>query len=255
VASFHVAITGASGGLGRALAAYYAKEGALLSLCGRNEEELGKSSQLCGVFKPEVRTSLFDVRDKDALQNWISTEDAYQPIDLMFANAGVSFSTGPDGLEDPERTEMMFSVNTTAAVLTALYTARLMLPRRQGQIALISSQAGKIPLINTPGYSASKAGLRCYGLALRESLALKGVSLSVVCPGYIKSPMQEAFEGFMPFTWSAERAAAYIGEKLHRHPAMISFPWTLNVMSWMYKLLPGFMQRPLNRKFSFRVKN
>ncbi|MDR2405209.1 MAG: SDR family NAD(P)-dependent oxidoreductase [Deltaproteobacteria bacterium] len=253
--SLHVAITGASSGLGRALAAQYAKSGALLSLCGRNEERLTKSLDLCSVFKPEIRTSLFDVRDEKALQNWITTEDAFKPIDLIFANAGVSYGVGEDSLEDPKKCMDMFQINTEAAILTAIHASKVMVPRHSGQIVLISSQAGRIPLVNTPGYSASKAALRYYGLAMRDSLSPKGVKLTVVCPGYIESPMKDSFEGYTPFTWSSQKAASYIAEKLTKDPALISFPLIMNLMVHLYGLLPGFIQRPLNKKFSFTVKN
>jgi NAD(P)-dependent dehydrogenase (short-subunit alcohol dehydrogenase family) len=235
------------------LALHYAKEGALLSLCGRNGPNLGKCADACAAVGQRPRTALFDVRDESALKGWIEAEDAHAPLDLVFANAGICRGLGPDGLEDPKDSSETFKVNTIASTLTAVFAAEAMLRRGSGQIAIISSQASRIPLLNTPSYSASKAGSRFYGLSMRDSLANSGVRLSVVCPGYIKSPMTDSFKGPMPFIWTAEKAASHISKKLKKNPAIIRFPWQLNFMLGLYGVIPGFLCRWLGRRFSFKV--
>jgi short-subunit dehydrogenase len=90
---------------------------------------------------------------------------------------------------------------------------------------------------------------------MRESLSRHGVKLSVVCPGYMHSHMMDNFEGFTPFAWSTQKAAAYIAEKLTKDPRIISFPFLLNAITGIDTLLPNFITRPFKKKFSFRVKN
>ncbi|MDR2198583.1 MAG: SDR family NAD(P)-dependent oxidoreductase [Deltaproteobacteria bacterium] len=248
-----VLITGATGGLGRALAARYAQRGAVLSLSGRNSREMEKTLELCSVRGAEARSALFDLRDRGELAAWIRGEDEFRPLDVVFANAGIVCGAGPDGLEDPDESRGVIEVNLSLAILTALEAAKLMLPRGRGRIVFISSLAAKVPLVNTPSYCASKAALKVYGLSLRESLAPRGIGVTVVCPGYIRSPMKERFQGFAPFAWEPGKAAERVIKKIQKNPAVVSFPLVMNVLSGAYALLPGFLKTPLNRKFSFKV--
>ncbi|MDR1079775.1 MAG: SDR family oxidoreductase [Deltaproteobacteria bacterium] len=250
----HIAITGASGGLGRALALAYALPGTVLSLSGRNGAELSETARLARLRGAECFEALFDARDGEALSGWVAGSDRRAPLDLVIANAGICRGLGPEGLEAPWDVVETLRVNAEGTILTALFAARIMRARGRGQIAVISSQAGKAPLIYTPGYSASKAAARSYALSLREGMAPFGVEVSCVCPGYIASPMQATFRGGVFGAWTAERAAARIARKLRGNPREIGFPVLMSLLAGAFPLAPCPLKPWLLRRFSFRVE-
>ncbi|MDR2460618.1 MAG: SDR family NAD(P)-dependent oxidoreductase [Deltaproteobacteria bacterium] len=250
----HIAITGASGGLGRALVKCYAAPGVHFFLCGRNSQELEKTAHIAKEKGAELNLELFDVTDPQALENWLTASDGAKPLDLVVANAGICRGIGDDGLESPKDMLQTFEVNTKAMLHTAIVAASLMLPRKKGQVALISSQAARLSLVNAPSYSASKAAVRNYGHSLRCSMADKGLEVTVVCPGYLKTPMLETFTGPLPGTWDVDKAANYIVKKLRLGPREIKFPWILNRMIDFLDFLPQSWAEGMSRRFSFKVK-
>jgi short-subunit dehydrogenase len=102
----------------------------------------------------------------------------------------------------------------------------------------MSSLAGFFGLPLTPAYSASKAGVKAYGEALRGWLAPYGVQVTVVMPGYVASTMSEAMPGPKPFVWTPDRAAKLIQRRLALNHARISFPFPLNIGCWLLAVLP-----------------
>jgi short-subunit dehydrogenase len=251
----HIVITGASGGLGRALASYYAAPGIKLSLCGRNEQELMNTEAIVLEKGATIFKRLFEIRDYKSLEGFV--EDAVLengPIDLIIANAGICRGIDENDLEKPEDTIETFDVNAKSMILTATLGARSMLKEGKGQIAIISSQAGRIPLINTPSYSATKAAARFYGLSLREKLTPKGIKVTVVCPGFIKTQMLDSFTDIaIPLTFTATEAAEYIGNKLKKAPREIRFPFLLSLLISARNLLPQPLLSFVIKKFSFKV--
>jgi short-subunit dehydrogenase len=242
-----VLITGATGGIGSALAEAYAKPGIDLILHGRDEAQLAALAARCRSLGARVRTQALDLRDRAALQAWLAALGAEGPIDLAIVNAGVNTSVGPQGAgERWEAVEELLQVNVLAALATVDALLPAMRARRRGQIALVSSLAAWFGLPMTPSYSASKAALKAYGEAIRGWLAREGVRVSVVMPGFVESKMCRAFPGPKPFLWSAGRAARAIKRGLERNPARISFPFPLNLGSWLLAVLPaGLSQRLL----------
>jgi NADP-dependent 3-hydroxy acid dehydrogenase YdfG len=249
-----VAITGASGGLGRALAEHYAAPNRRLSLAGRDPRRLAACAAACQAKGALVATAVFDLRDAPALRDWLRGIHETRPLDLVFANAGVSASSAGTGsagtgLEHPEDAARLLEINAGGAIETARAAAELMLERRRGQIAVISSLAAFHPLKSSPAYCAGKAASRLYGLSLRAFLAAKGVGVTVVSPGYVDTPMSRRLKGRKPFLWSAEKAAAHIAGRLAANPREIAFPrliaWGLRLLSF----LPEFAAEFFMKKF------
>ena len=135
----------------------------------------------------------------------------------------------------------MLDVNLKAAMHIVQAVLPGMRAQGHGQIALLSSLAGYFGLPVTPTYCATKAGLKAYGEALRGWLAPQGIRVSVIMPGYVKSPMCDEMPGPKPFLWSPQRAAAAIRRGLERDRARISFPFPLNLGSWFLAVLPAGM--------------
>ncbi|QBJ78613.1 SDR family oxidoreductase [Aquitalea sp. USM4] len=236
-ASPSVLITGATSAIGSALAMEYAQAGVTLYLQGRDVAKLNEVATACRQKGAEVVTRQLDVRDFAALDSWLRDLEV---LDLVIINAGVNTNIGPAGEPEPwSEVEALLDVNLKSAMLIAQAVLPAMRQRGKGQIALLSSLAGYFGLPVTPAYSASKAGVKAYGEALRGWLASEGVRVNVIMPGYVKSPMCDAMPGPKPFLWTPQRAARTIRRGLQRNQARISFPFPLNLGSWFLAVLPA----------------
>ena len=235
---FHsIAITGASSGIGAALAKACAAPGVRLALSGRNEARLAMVAGQCRTAGAEVATALLDVREAEAVAGWIAEQEAARPLDLVIANAGISAGTAA-GAEDRAQTGDIFAVNLQGVINTVLPAAEAMAARGRGHIAIMSSLAAFRGFPGAPAYCASKAAVRIWGEALRGSLAPRGIGISVICPGFVRSRMTDVNDFPMPFLMEAERAAEIILRGLARNRGRIAFPWPTYFWVWLLGTLP-----------------
>lgn len=242
-----ILITGASSGIGAALARAYAAPGVSLALVARDAERLAATAAACRGRGAEAVTAILDVTDAAAMAAWIEAHDRTAPIDLAIANAGVSGGTGGD-IEPEERTRHIFAVNVAGMLNTVLPLVAPMRRRRHGQIALMSSLASFRGFPGAPAYCASKAAVRVYGEALRGALHGDGVGVSVLCPGFVESPMTAVNKFPMPMLMSAERAAGIIRRGLARNRPRIAFPFPMYMLVWALGALPAMLTDPLFRR-------
>jgi short-subunit dehydrogenase len=231
-----IVITGASSGLGAALARAYALPGAQLHLIGRNAERLTQIANLCAENEARAEIHTIDVTDREAMSARLSAIDAATPIDLVIANAGVSAGTG-GSTEDDAQVRRIFATNVDGVLNTIQPLIPNMVVRGCGQIAIISSLAGIRGLPSCPAYSASKAAVRYYGEALRGVLGKHGVKVNVVCPGYIDTPMTQVNNFPMPLMMSADKAASIIVRRLEKNHSRIAFPLALHTPLWLLSCL------------------
>jgi short-subunit dehydrogenase len=232
-----ILITGASSGIGAALARRYAAPGGALALTGRDAARLADTADACRAAGAKVREGLLDVLEREALAAWIAEVDAAAPLDLVIANAGVSAGTGGGG-EDDAQTRRIFSINVDGVVNTVLPAVACMRPRGRGQIAIMSSLAAFRGFPGAPAYCASKAAVRIWGEALRGHLHGDGIGVSVICPGYIATPMTAVNHFSMPLLMDADRAAWIIQRGLARDKARIAFPWPMYALVRLISALP-----------------
>jgi short-subunit dehydrogenase len=232
-----VLITGASSGLGAALARAYAAPGVRLALTGRNAARLAAVATACRAAGSEVSESYLDVCDGNAVDSWIGRADAQAPLDLVIANAGISGGTA-QGMESVSQARAIFAINLDATIGTAESAIARMRGRGHGQIALMSSLAGLRGFPGAPAYCSSKAAVRVWGEAMRPLLRTQGISLAVVCPGFVRTPMTDANRFAMPFLMDAERAARIIRRGLARDRARIAFPFPMYAAVWLLAALP-----------------
>lgn len=248
----NILITGASGGIGRALALAYAEPGVTLALLGRNGARLDETASLCVGRGARVETGRIDVTDSQDLMDWVSAFDDRHPLDLVIANAGATSTIGPDG--EPETwadLRRVFDTNLYGALATLHPVVERMRARGHGQIAVMSSLGAYVGMPISPAYSASKAALKVYGEALRGWLAPRGVGVTVICPGFVKSAMSDVFPGPRPFLVTPENAAGLIREGLRRNRARIAFPFPLHLAMWFLSILPPGWSLFLQRLFRF----
>jgi len=242
-----VLITGATGGIGAALAAAYARPGRKLVLHGRREERLSEIAADCARRGAKTETKVLDLFDTGALVAWV--ESIAADVDLAIVNAGVTSNVrAGEGWAEIDR---LLQVNVRAALATAAALVPAMRRRRRGQIALMSSIAGYFGLPLTPAYSASKAALKAYGEALRGALADDGVEVNVVMPGFVRTPMSDRFPGPKRFMLSPEDAAARIVRGLERNEARIAFPFPSSFAMWSLSVLPAGVAGRLARAFGY----
>lgn len=232
-----ILITGASSGIGAALARLYALEGVGLALGGRDAGRLAAVADDCRAAGAEVGEAIVDVTDSGAMASWIAEADGRRPIDLVIANAGISAGTA-DGLERPEQLRAIFAVNVDGAFNTVLPLLPAMCRRGRGQIALMSSLASFRGFPGASAYSASKAALRVWGEGLRGELSRTGITVSVVCPGFVVSPLTADNPYPMPMLMPAEQAARIIRHGLAKGRARIAFPLPMYVAAWLLGALP-----------------
>jgi short-subunit dehydrogenase len=247
-----VLITGASGGIGAALARSYARPGRMLILHGRDTARLASLTQECEARGAQVHGVTFDLRDAAAAIEALRSVSSRYAIDLAIVNAGVSRGIG-SGLEaeDWDTAKAVLSVNLDGAIATVAGVLPDMRRRGAGQIAIVSSLAAYIGLPITPIYCASKAALKAYGEALRGWLAPQGIAVNVVMPGFVRTPMSDAFPGAKPFLMSPERAAILIRRGLERNRARIAFPRTLAWGMWCLSALPAGLSQWMVRVAGF----
>lgn len=232
----NIVITGASSGLGRALALAYASTGITLHLQGRNSARLEETAKICRQKGAMVQNQLCNVADAIAVRNWLEKIERISPIDLVIANAGISAGTGIHG-EGEAQLRNIFAVNIDGVLNTVEPLLPKMASRRRGQIAIMSSIAGFRGLPSCPAYSASKMCVRALGEAWRGLYASQGVEVSVICPGYVATPMTANNDFPMPFMMSAEKAARIIADGLARNKARIVFPFALYFPLWLLTCL------------------
>lgn len=236
----NIVITGASSGLGRALAVHYAMPGVALWLVGRNRERLEEACAQCRERGAAVHAVALDVTDRAAMDAWAAELLRENTVDLLIANAGVSGGSGGEAVlgESPDQLRRILSINIDGVVNTVTPFIAPMLARGRGQIAVMSSLAGFRGLPSAPAYSMSKNAVRAYGEALRGWLGRHGIAVSTVCPGYIRTPMTAKNPFPMPGLMDAPDAAAIIARGLARNRSRIAFPRRLY---WPVLLLSHFL--------------
>jgi short-subunit dehydrogenase len=242
-----IVITGASSGIGAALANAYAAHGVHLALTGRNGGRLTAVAALCRAAGATVDEAIVDAADRDAMARWLGDCDQRHPIDLVIANAGISAGTG-GGSEPAEQVRAIFAVNLHGVLNTVMPLLPAMQRRGRGQIAIMSSLASFRGFPGAPAYCASKAAVRFWGEALRGELWESGLRVSVICPGYVVSAITAANDFPMPMLMQAEQAAAIVKRRLASGRARIAFPWPLYFGVWLLGLLPPALVDPLLRR-------
>ena len=251
-----VVITGASSGLGAALALSYAAPQVALGLVGRNRERLEATAAACREAGALVESAAIDVAHEAALTAWLDAFDRRHAVELLVANAGTSAGPDSDNTGEPLAVTLhQLDVNLRGAVNTIAPIVPRMCGRGRGRIVAVASVAAFRGLPYSPGYCASKAGLRAYAEALRPRLAPYGVGVTVVCPGFFSSPMTERWEGPTPFLLSGDQAARRVKRGIDRGRSRIDFPWPLVFGMRFCDLAPAAIGDRILQGFRFHIRS
>ncbi len=240
---FHsVLITGATGGIGGALARELAAPGVRLVLGGRDQKRLQAIADDCRRVGAEVEAAALDLTDAAATAEWVRRADNRKSLDLVIACAGISGETGYPG-DNPDFSRRVFRVNVEGTINTVEPLLPAMRARRRGQIGIVASVAGMRGISRGPAYSGSKAALIVLGQGWREALALDGIGVSMLCPGYVRTPMADVQRFRKPFMLDSADAARRMLNALARNRAVTTFPWPVAVAGWIMRSLPGACTR------------
>jgi short-subunit dehydrogenase len=234
-----IVITGASSGIGEALALDYAAPGVALALTGRDAQRLEAVAEACRAKGATVSADAVDVVDRTRLAAFLTAFDDAHPVDLILANAGVSIDKDNSSLHDFSIIRKTFEVNVDGVFNTIEPLLDRLRARRRGQIGIVASLASFIGLPYSASYNGSKAAVRVWGESIRYVLKKDGIGVSVVCPGFVISRITVSAPFPMPFLMSAARASAIIRLGLARNKPRIAFPIGTKAGVWLGSVLPG----------------
>ena len=256
--SLLVVISGASSGIGLALARHYLQDGAQLAAFARRADLL---AQLASEFPQQVSVYALDVRDGVAVQHAAADFIARVGVpNIVIANAGVSVGTLTEFAEDIDAFQQVIDINVLGMVKTfqpfiaAMRDAAAYLPspqpspmgrgsKRERHFTLvgIASVAGFRGLPGAGAYSASKAAAISYLESLRVELRGTGIKVTTICPGYIRTPMTTHNPYPMPFMLDAEVAATRMARAIARQTSFTVIPWQMGVVGALLKVLPRWL--------------
>lgn len=234
-----IVVSGASSGLGLALARHYLERDAIVAAFARRGELL---QALAAEFPDKVFCYALDVRDAPSIQNAANDFIARAGVpDVVIANAGVSVGTLTEYAEDLDAFQQLMDINVLGMVKTFQPFVAAMRGVQQGTLVGIASVAGFRGLPGASAYSASKAAAITYLESLRVELHGSGVKVVTICPGYIKTPMTAVNPYPMPFILDADEAARRIVRTIGRQTAFTVIPWQMGVAGCALKLLPRWL--------------
>lgn len=237
----NVVITGAAGGIGSELVKQLAAKGSRLGLISRREDRL---RELCCEVEQAGGTAVYAVADMEdrvsVLAGFSAIEDQLGQIDTMIANAG----TGePDVIEpfDTARFERTMRVNWFGLVYSIEAVLPAMLERKRGHLVAVSSLRAYRGLPGFAGYSSSKAAIKVLMEGLRVDLRTRGVRVTTVFPGFVRTAMTESKNFPKPWMMEADYAARRTLQAISRGRKIDNFPWQLTLMTRFGQLMPDWV--------------
>ncbi len=231
-----VVITGASSGIGQALAEIYAHRGATLALIARRAEPMQAFARS---HPDQVLTYAIDVRNTAALheaaRDFIARHGA---PDVVIANAGVSVGTATEQPDDNTVFEEVFAINVRGMMQTFQAFLPAMRDSASGALVGVASVAGFRGLPGSGAYSASKAAAISYLESLRVELRSSGIAVVTLCPGFVATPMTERNPYAMPFILPADDAARRMVKVIDRRQRFAVVPWQMAIIGFFLRWLP-----------------
>ena len=230
-----VLITGASSGLGAALAIALAAPGATLHLCARDAARLEATAVSCRSRGASVYPRSMDVRDAAAMEAWMAE---VAPLDLVVANAGVAAGGGLNNTRDVFGVNLDGALNTILPAIEAMRAQPLGSDGIKGRIAVVASIVAFVAIPDSAAYCASKAAIDIWTVASARSARKAGIQLTSVCPGFIRTAMTARNTAFMPGLMDPDRAAKIILRGIAAGKIRLAFPWWLGTLARIVGLLP-----------------
>jgi short-subunit dehydrogenase len=246
----HALITGASSGVGVALARALAVPGATLHLSGRDAARLEAVAETSRAQGAVAHTRVLDVRNAEAMEEWVRGAGR---LDLVLANAGIGTGTG-DATEPAQAARDVFDTNVTGVLNTCLPAMEVMAKQTaaldgwRGHVAVVASLAAFVAGPSAPAYCASKSAVQRWAEARDATERRRGIRMHALCPGFIRTPMTARNAFPMPFLMEPEQAAKRMLDGIAAGKLRIAFPRRLYAMSRVVGALPpGWRARLLEQ--------
>lgn len=233
-----IVITGATSGIGRQLAIDYLAEGHEVWALGRNEKALDE------LRSRGLSTGQVDLTDRDAALLWFSSLES---VDLVILNAGTCEYIDLPGF-DSALVQRVMRANVESTAISIEAVLPLLRKGTRGHLAVVGSSAAYLPLPRAEAYGASKAAIAYMVETLRMDLHPENITVSLICPGFVKTPLTELNDFPMPFRISTQQASDYIRKGLLRKRAEIHFPKRFTYILKLLSLLPGPVWNVIGRQ-------
>lgn len=237
-----VLLTGASSGIGEGLALAMAKRGAVVGLIARRKDMLDSLAARCRELGGEARAFPLDVTDEKAVADAAGAMRAeFGRIDILIANAGVGGNDEETRSYMPRAVKSVIDINVLGAVNAVHAVAAPMVERRSGQIVAISSLAGFRGLPRSAAYSASKAAMTAFFESVRLDVQQHGVRVTIIQPGFIRTPLTEGRTNKMPFLMELDDAIPLFLKAIEKKKKFAAFPWQLATIVRAGKFMPAWL--------------
>jgi short-subunit dehydrogenase len=247
-----VFLTGASSGIGRALAVELGRRGARLGLMARRADELFRTAEEAGRAGGEALAVPGDVRDPEQVRQAVErVRERWGRVDVLIANAGMSTTTAGTSLKAAEASDVI-TINVIGVVNCVAAVLPEMLERGSGHLVAVSSLAAYRGMPKSGAYSASKAAVSTLFESLRVDLRRSNVAVTVIHPGFVRTPMTAGRQKRLPFLLEVDDAARRIVRAVERRARTYAFPWQLAGIVRLIRHLPGSVYDRLASNTSFR---
>ena len=238
-----VFITGATSGIGLALATLYLQDGHDVGICGRN---LAKLSGAMLKRYQQLHCYQVDVTEREAVRNAVREFALQGGLDIMIANAGRSHGMKTH-IPNFDVSSDIIKVNMLGVMYAFEAALESMLPQKDGHLVAIASVAGFLGLPKAGAYCASKAGVITFCESLSIDLKRKGIDVTAICPGFIDTPLTQQNDHPMPFLMSADRAAQRIKRAIDKRKSLYLFPKRMQAIIYLFRIMPRWLYRMLMR--------
>jgi len=248
-----VFLTGASSGIGEALAIEIAKRGAIIGLLARREELLKSLAQKCEEVGGKARVFACDVVDADAVQKAAdSLRHEFDRIEILIANAGVNGKDKQTQEINPEFVKKVIDINLMGAVNAVYAVLPQMLERKSGQLVAVSSLAGFRGLPKSAAYSASKGAMTNLFESIRLDVQDNGVAVTIIQPGFIKTPLTAGRKNKMPFLMELDNAIPLFIDAIEKKKKFAAFPWQLAAFVRLGRIFPAWLYDKIAGRARYR---
>ena len=248
-----VFLTGASSGIGEALAIEMARRGAILGLLARREELLKTLAEKCETVGGKARIFACDVVDAEAVQRSADALRAeFGRVDILIANAGIGGNNKETQEIQPEFVKKVIDINLMGAVNSVYSVLPQMLERKSGQLVAVSSLAGVRGLPKSAAYSASKGAMTNLFESIRLDVQERGVAVTIIQPGFIKTPLTAGRKNKMPFLMELEDAVPLFLDAIEKQKKFAAFPWQLAAFVKFGKIFPAWLYDKIGSRAKFR---
>jgi len=248
-----VFLTGASSGIGEALALALAKRGATLGLLARRENLLKELAEKCEQNGGKARYFAGDVTDADTVANAAeSLRNEFGKIDILIANAGIGGNNSETRNLNPEAVAKVININLLGAVNAVAAVLPQMLENKSGQLVAVSNLAGFRGLPKSAAYSASKAGMTAFFESVRLDVQSKGVDVTIIQPGFIKTPLTSGRTNKMPFLMELEDSIPLFMNAIEHRKKFAAFPWQLATIVRAARIFPAWLYDGIAGRARFR---